>query len=47
MKPEIREVKILHKCRILAGSLERVSTNLTSDEDLEYDNSGADQRYAW
>ena len=48
MKPTMQVVKVQHQSHILAGSLRSVkSSGLDSENDLQYDGSGGDQRTAW
>ena len=48
MKPTMNVVELRHQSHILAGSLTSVkSSGLDTADDLEYDNSGGDQGYAW
>ena len=48
MKPTMKVVQLQHQSHILAGSLTSVkSSGLDTENDLEYDNSGGNQGYAW
>ena len=47
-KPTMLVVKVQHQSHILAGSLQSVtSIGLGSENPLQYDGSGGDQRTAW
>ena len=51
MMPTMQVIKFMHQSHILAGSLQSVKTTgldeEEEEEDLEYDNNGGNQGYAW
>ena len=51
MMPTMQVIQFMHQSHILAGSLQSVKTTGLDDEeeeeDLEYDNNGGNQGYAW
>jgi len=51
MIPTMQVIQFMHQSHILAGSLQSVETTgleeEEEEEDLEYDNNGGNQGYAW
>lgn len=52
MMPTMQVIQFMHQSHILAGSLQSVKTTGLDEEDeeeedLEYDNNGGNQGYAW
>ncbi len=52
MMPTMQVIQFMHQSHILAGSLQSVKTTgldeeEEEEEDLEYDNNGGNQGYAW
>jgi hypothetical protein len=51
MIPTMQVIQFMHQSHILAGSLQSVKTTgldeEDEEEDLEYDNNGGNQGYAW
>ena len=47
LEPMTKVVEIQYQNYILTGSLQGVNTSSLGDDDLDYDNSGGDQGYAW
>lgn len=51
MIPTMQVIQFMHQSHILAGSLQSVKTTgldeEEEEEDLEYDNNGGNQGYAW
>ena len=45
-KPAMNVVLLQHRTQLLAGSLRSVGTT-GLDDDLDYDQNGGDQGYAW
>ena len=45
--PTMQVIQFMHQSHILAGSLQSVTTTGLDEEDLEYDNNGGNQGYAW